>query len=365
MSPHSGVSLHQVVKPPTATLFLATSLDSSSRFSVALCDLIEVAVSGGGKVPLTKEMPEEVNVLIFGHLGSVKYSIIGKVLESGGHLSEEQIESYKNKSKDESQIEEKPNWSVEDYFPNLMMKTKNATIGVLVLSGVLRDDFSPLETTQVVVSLLVKWRLSEFQAVVTKIFIFLSRLSALATSEENCLRMISSRSSKKAFIPIELSKLQDYGEIESLGFLHPNMLVLNDITQSVIDDAPLGLLVAEDVDTIDWFLNGMFQKFVEDHEFSAEVILSKWSLEQKDAFMKHWWDLIAKDSQWDVVNGLVYLYSLGMSFGGLRGHIYVSRDKHGRILPHMDKMKTYEDNIEDLVQIMIAAMVPTWGQERV
>ncbi|KAL6583508.1 hypothetical protein OROMI_005586 [Orobanche minor] len=138
-------------------------------------------------------------------------------------------------------------------------------------------------------------------------------------------RMISSRSSKKAFIPIELSKLQDYGEIESLGFLHPNMLVLNDITQSVIDDAPLGLLVAEDVDTIVWFFNGMFQKFVEDHEFSAEVILSKWSLEQMDAFMKHWWDLIAKDFQWDVVNGLVYLYSLGMPFGGLRGHICISR----------------------------------------
>ncbi|KAL6576154.1 hypothetical protein OROHE_000625 [Orobanche hederae] len=55
-------------------------------------------------------MPEEVNVLVFGHLGFVKYSIIGKVLELGGHLSEKQIESYKNKSKDESQIEEKPNW---------------------------------------------------------------------------------------------------------------------------------------------------------------------------------------------------------------------------------------------------------------
>ncbi|KAL6518427.1 hypothetical protein OROGR_018929 [Orobanche gracilis] len=132
--------------------------------------------------------------------------------------------------------------------------------------------------------------------------------------------MISSKSSKKVFIPIELSKLQDYGKIESLGFQHPNMLMLNDITESVIDDVHPGFLVVEDVDTIDWFFNV------------------------------------------DVVNGLVYLYSLGMPSGGLRGHIYVSRDKHGRILPRMDKMKIYEDDIEDLVQIMMDVIYQPWFQ---
>lgn len=62
------------------------------------------------------------------------------------------------------------------------------------------------------------------------------------------------------------------------------MLAINEITKSVIGNTPLVLLVAEDVDTIDWFLTGMLQKFVKDHEFSFEVIRSKVVLREKKTY---------------------------------------------------------------------------------
>lgn len=47
------------------------------------------------------------------------------------------------------------------------------------------------------------------------------------------------------------------------------------------------------------------------------------------------------------------MYPLVMLSDGLRNHIYVSGDNRGRILLRMKKMKTYEDDIVDLVKIMI------------
>ncbi|KAK1352979.1 hypothetical protein POM88_052817 [Heracleum sosnowskyi] len=126
-------------------------------------------------------MAEEVNVLVFGHPRSGKSSIISRVLELGGQLSKEQIQSYKYKSKDDSQIEVKSDWylnyvraakkpkpkfsrifyqkdgrkfmllefqSDEDYFQKLMKKTKIARIGVLVLSGIYHENFGKLEAIQ-------------------------------------------------------------------------------------------------------------------------------------------------------------------------------------------------------------------------
>lgn len=55
-------------------------------------------------------MADEVNVLVFGHPQSGKSSIISRILELGGHLNNEQIKSYKDKSKVAGQIEEKPDW---------------------------------------------------------------------------------------------------------------------------------------------------------------------------------------------------------------------------------------------------------------
>lgn len=68
--------------------------------------------------------------------------------------------------------------------------------------------------------------------------------------------------SKKAFIPIKLFEFQHFEHIESLHFQHPNVLALNDITESVISSDTLDFLVVEDVNTIKWFLSGMFQNIL-------------------------------------------------------------------------------------------------------
>lgn len=116
-------------------------------------------------------------------------------------------------------------------------------------------------------------------------------------------RMITN--SKKAFIPVELSEHQVYEHIESLSFQHSNMLAVSDVTESEIGSTPMILFVAEDVDTIDWYFSGMFQKFLKDHEFSVELIRSKWSLEEKRTFMRSWWNQIEKDFQ--VIFGYDYI----------------------------------------------------------
>lgn len=168
-------------------------------------------------------------------------------------------------------------------------------------------------------------------------------------------RMIFENNNKKSFIPVELHELQEYNVIEHHGLRHPNLLTLFDMIKSAIGDSSLDLLVVEAVETIDWFFNNMFEKFVEDRKCSIKLMQSMWSSNEQSEFMKSWWNHIAERFQiifGDVVNGLLYIYSEGLPCRGLSSHIYVSEDMHGRILCGMDKTKSYKDDIVDLIAVM-------------
>ncbi|KAL8139872.1 hypothetical protein V2J09_005893 [Rumex salicifolius] len=174
------------------------------------------------------------------------------------------------------------------------------------------------------------------------------------------------RRSPRSFIKCLASQTANYEKLEYLGLNGFNILNIEDA--EVIKNETC--FVVQPVKTLDAFFELELQNYWATSQ-QGMTDSENWTDDIRAVVLSEWWQFIEvkfKKIFNGVVNGLLFLDSMGYRCGDLSFSIYITDEGHTRLLPTMYSIVKPDEDIHDLVKCMrrivfrVCSSSPSWMQ---